>query len=163
MDGHLTPPSSRRPPAGCAGLRSPLMSNLRHHEPAQRKSRLWARLPSYAHLPQDSDHGKINKTNGSLVKVVVSDGTGKWVSPAATASFAIDAAVVFVVSISRSIPQCRAQRRGAEASREQREPADGVSQPSAARHCASSPTKGNFFSGDKKVRAELGKVIGGKP
>ena len=163
MDGHLTPPSSRRPPAGCAGLRSPLMSNLRHHEPAQRKSRLWARLPSYAHHPQGSDRSKTKKTNGFLVEVVVSDGTGEWVSPAATASFAIDAAVVFVVSISRSIPQCRAQRRGSKASREQRKPADGASQPSAARLCASSPTKGDFFSGDKKMRAELGKVIGGKP
>ncbi len=29
LQWHLTPPSSGRPPAGCAGLRSPLMSNVR--------------------------------------------------------------------------------------------------------------------------------------
>ena len=30
--GRLTPPSSGRPPASCAGLRPPLMSNVRRHE-----------------------------------------------------------------------------------------------------------------------------------
>jgi hypothetical protein len=32
LERRLTPPSSGRPPAGCAGLRSPLMSNVRQRQ-----------------------------------------------------------------------------------------------------------------------------------
>ena len=46
---HLTPPSSGRPPAGCAGFRSPLMSNVRRHLwTRQRKRQASRRSPETA-------------------------------------------------------------------------------------------------------------------
>jgi len=105
---------------------------------------------------------KTNKTKGSLVKVVVSDDTGKWVSPAAAASFAIDAAAVFPVidfEIETQAPGPYAWSWGISWEAKTSGLRESAKRGSSLRKFVD---KSNFSSGEKKWRLDLGKVIGGK-
>lgn len=66
-------------------------------------------MTATTHAPRATPKQKSNTTKGSLVKVVVSEDLGKWVSPATGSSFSIDAsaqipAIKFQIETAQSAP-----------------------------------------------------------
>ena len=105
---------------------------------------------------------RANKTPKSLVKVVVNDDTGKWVSPATGAAFEIDAEAAFPridfeIETNQPAPYKWSWTISWDAK------TSGLRE-SAKRGSLlkTFADKGSFESSDKKWTANLGKVLGGR-
>ena len=105
---------------------------------------------------------RANKTRNSLVKVIVSDDTGKWVSPAAEAVFEIDAEatfpqVDFEIETSQPGPYKWSWAISWNAK------VSGLRESAKRGHLLKTfADKGSFESSEKKWPANLGKVLGGR-
>ena len=105
---------------------------------------------------------KTNKTKGSLVKVVVSNDTGKWLTPPAAAAFVIDAAAIFpVIDFEIETQEAGPYAWSWSISWDAKTSGlrESAKRGSTLRKFAD---KGSHSSNEKKWRTDLSKVIGGK-
>ena len=105
---------------------------------------------------------KTNKTTGSLVKVVVSNDTGKWLTPPAAAAFVIDAAAIFpVIDFEIETQEAGPYAWSWSISWDAKTSGlrESAKRGSTLRKFAD---KGSHSSKEKKWRTDLSKVIGGK-